>query len=266
MRRIFSAVALLVAALVAPVQAATLTTACRGTSCEIFLSGVIEPGDAARLAQILRDPPNSRTLWEGVHLDSPGGDVEEALRLTALVREAMLYTQNADDLLHEAPAAAGSIHGYTCASACFLVLVAGANRYMRVDDAGGRIGFHRPFLDPDVDSGVSPSVLDARLAALIARLRAFLIAQGVSPHLTDAMIERPKTEMYWLSRSDVLREIGLAPSWYERLLTTRCPAPPATSAADQAEAFGRALLRQSACVREMRAQAQARLRRGPPLG
>lgn len=262
MRRTFAAVALVVAALVAPARGATLSTACTGASCEIFLSGVIEPGDAARLARILRDPPNPHTLWEGVHLDSPGGDVEEALRLTALVREAMLYTQNADDLLHQAPSSSGYIHGYTCASACFLVLVSGANRYMRIDDAGGRIGFHRPFLDPDVDRGLSPSVLDARLAALITRLRAFLIAQGVSAQLVDAMIERPKTEMYWLSRSDVLREIGLAPSWYDKLLRTRCPAPPAASASDQAEAFGRALLRQSACVREMRAQAQARLRQG----
>jgi len=273
-RRVLAALLCLVVALglASSGAAATLSATCLAQRCDIFLSGRIEHGDADRLAALLRQRQAGAAIWDSVHLDSPGGDVEEALRLGTLVRDALLYTQNAPDALHRAPPVPRHPASYTCASACFLVLVAGANRFMRVDDAGGRIGCHRPRFEAQAD-GAATAELQPQLGVLVGRMRAYLAAQGVSARLIDTLMQRPNDEMYWLSRDEVLHEIGLAPAWFDRIVAARCPVsrPAAGSTSDEARrgaalGLGHALMEQSDCLERLRAAAQARLKGGlaPP--
>src|SRR3954452_4379166 len=99
-------------ALVTPVKAVTITPTVGG----IKLSGEIVKGDAGRLAKAI-------TGDKVVVLNSPGGLVEESLRMTALIRQSGAVT-----LVKEMGA-----------SACFNLFLGGVGR---VATADAMIGVH----------------------------------------------------------------------------------------------------------------------------
>ena len=78
---------------------ATFTSTCpkaNGVSqgFEIYLQGQIVEGDARRLTNAIKIPPTGGAVYRLLVLDSPGGDVNEALLLTNVVRDALLQTAN----------------------------------------------------------------------------------------------------------------------------------------------------------------------------
>ena len=83
-----------------PASAAEFTSSCPSPAqpnvgCSIFLRGPIVPGDSAALMAILKIPPKGSDIYRWVRLDSPGGDVTEAIKLTKIVRDALLETTKA---------------------------------------------------------------------------------------------------------------------------------------------------------------------------
>jgi len=104
----------------------------------IELKGEIKEGDAERLAKAMADHATT-----GLHLNSRGGDVNEAIRIATLVREARSEVQVSNRGI--------------CASSCFLIWTAGNPRYaafanqdgsFRVQnkiEPFGQIGIHRPY-------------------------------------------------------------------------------------------------------------------------
>jgi hypothetical protein len=98
------------------------------------VSGVIEDGDDFRLNAFLRQPDSGRIKL--VYLNSPGGNLYAAYRMSEAIRAAGLST---------AVDASRAI----CASACTAIFVGGAKRYYLnaqsiVDGSrqGGGLGFH----------------------------------------------------------------------------------------------------------------------------
>ena len=85
---------------------------------QLRLQGTIQAGDASRLLELFR---GTEPFAGAMQLDSPGGDVNEAMALGRLVRSAMLATN--------------SIRA--CDGACFLIWVAGVERRARVPMSPG---------------------------------------------------------------------------------------------------------------------------------
>jgi len=100
-----------------------------GKSDEAELRGGIGDGSSAAAAAFLESHPDVRTL----HLTSPGGRANEALRLASLVRERRLRV---------------IVDSY-CASACTLTFLAGAERLIRPE---AKLGFHSARVQDQSDS------------------------------------------------------------------------------------------------------------------
>ena len=159
----------------------------------LTLSGTIDPGAAERVAEEI----DARGEYvETVLLDSPGGAVEEALRIGRLISERGYTTR----------VAAGAL----CASSCPLVFAGGRER---IATAASAIGVHQIYAA--IGAGALPigaraagdAMSDAqRTTATITR---HLTEMGVDPALWLHALETPPDRLYYLSPAE-LESYGLA--------------------------------------------------------
>lgn len=164
--------------------------------------GKIEPGDSRRLIDFLIK--NDGRI-DKIFLESPGGDVQEAIRVGEVINKARLdvYVQM----------------NQTCASACFFVWLNGANRAVIFVGRpnGGRVGLHRPYL---VDIGNTPDSISSQ-SKIMQNLVRYLESKLISRRLVDMMISRPSNDIYWLRDEDVT-ELGQSPPELEELYIAKC--------------------------------------------
>jgi hypothetical protein len=165
--------------------------------------GRIFPGDAARLAQVLKD----QGPFVEVLFSSGGGSERAGLEMGRLVRRLGLNTR--------IPANA------YCASACADAFLGGVARRV---DSGGRYGIHMPTIASDdemmqkiaglIDQNMrSGSVDRARnvvfqieqlSAQAAARWAMYVVQMGASIRIVDAGAEKLASEMKWLSRAELV--------------------------------------------------------------
>ena len=186
---------------------------------QMTMNGQIVSGDAERFITVLLSPPKSfanlyKMPWR-IELDSDGGSVVEALRISALVEAMHVDTQ---------VRRAG-----VCSSSCFFIFLSGMERrasgYLSEEPAKARafgyVGLHRPYLDPQQSSQMSlPNVTD-RQRDLVAAVRNHLTSEGVSQRLLDGMMRRSSNEIFWLTQDD-LDELGSYNAGYEESLIAKC--------------------------------------------
>lgn len=193
-------------------------------SADVFLEktrlnivGEIRAGDAERVAQsaIEQVTKNGRGVVS-VWVNSPGGDVAEAIRIADLVAGMKPTVTVAK--------------GGGCASACFLIFLAGYERIASsVNDDGsmqtaekraklsGLVGIHRPYLKtPSADL---ESVKNQE--ELMRRFRSHLASKQVPQYLIDEMMSRPSNDIYWLRDRD-LEAVGPHIPGDEEALIARC--------------------------------------------
>jgi hypothetical protein len=201
--------------------------------CTIKLSGKIEAGDAARLRAVIREPLYGDWLYSTLLLDSPGGDVPEALRLAQIVREAMLQTST------RIPDAATRKNGraatqartnWACVSACFLIWVAGTEResYSVLSKTEGEvgIGLHRPYFSPGVYAD-SPAKVAEMQQGVTSAIRDYLRREQVPERFIDKMLESSSREIYWLRESGDPFALNGRAAWFEEMMIARCAFDPA---------------------------------------
>ena len=158
------------------------------TGGTLRLQGTIDPGAAERLDAELAARGEYVTL---VTLDSPGGSVEDALRMSAALRERDLAVRVE--------------RGALCASSCPIVLSGGAVR--EVSEAAS-VGVHQIFareadrLNPRFDGM-------AEAQRTTARIGRHLRDMGVDGALWLHAMETPKDSLYYLSPNEMV-EFGLA--------------------------------------------------------
>lgn len=153
--------------------AADVATAPGPGGSVLRLSGLIQPGDDAKLAAALAAPHHPATL----SLASLGGNVQAALAIGAMVRREGLRT------LVEPRA--------ICASACGLVWLAGTARTMAPE---AHVGLHAAYLKRNgvsVETGAANALVGAYLGRLGFDDRAIV-------YLTSA----PPEDMTWILPSD----------------------------------------------------------------
>ena len=170
----------------------------------LLLKGPIRKGDAQRLRQLLGTNIVEFASQPFVILDSPGGDVDEALQLAQILREAMANT-----IL---------VPPSRCASACFFLYVASPSR-MSLPNV---IAIHRPFFAAETTRKLSAPDADAAQNAAYARVRRWLQDQLVPQELIDKMFSLPSTQAYFLTKKDI-DALGQRSAWYEEWLLARCP-------------------------------------------
>lgn len=159
-----------------------------GPDGQLALTGTITPGSADAFA---REIEQRGTYVQAIRLDSPGGSVDDALAIAALVREKGFGT------LVEA--------GSVCASSCPLILAAGETREVATEAS---VGVHQIYAASDDAAQLSPaqSMSDAQM--ITARIARHFEAMGVSPMVWMHALETPPDRLYYLTQ-DQMREYGL---------------------------------------------------------
>jgi hypothetical protein len=140
---------------------------------EIEYLGEIVAGSAADLRRTLAQYPTAKIL----HLNSPGGEIEEAHLMLALVRQRGLIT-TVDKL---------------CDSACTLVFLAGQQR---VITPGAEIGFHQPWA-----TGVSSAEMDT----LDQDDKHYMREQGVPQWFIDKAYSTPSSTIWIPTESELTK-------------------------------------------------------------
>jgi len=117
----------------------------------LVLEGKIVPGDYDKLRNFLGTKSNFDKITGGVFLASPGGYIDEAMKIGRLIRTLRLSTDApsgppsgiakfGESLIH-ANDLVNAKANYLCTSACFFVYVSGIYRNL---NWVGRLGVHRP--------------------------------------------------------------------------------------------------------------------------
>lgn len=172
----------------------------------LVLSGPIVSGDAYRFKRIVMTDP-ARFIRNTLILDSPGGDVREAMEMAKMIRR-LLVTVNVFP-----PA--------QCASACFLLYVGAPIRFSTgVPQA--TLGVHRPSYSKSSVSRQSPDQADREHSIAFNTMTKWLQEQLVPQDIIDMLLARPSTDIYWLTIEDVDR-LGSRAPWYEEWVLSRCP-------------------------------------------
>ena len=161
--------------------------------------GPIEKGDSERLPALLRAATaRSSAADQGkpdfyhsplLLLDSPGGDIIEAIRIGRYLRDSMASVI--------VPA------GATCASACVLVLVGGVFRYVLGAAPGApiRIGIHRISIEDPRFADLEPRRAIEEYNKLKVLVRTYLQDMGISDRFYEQMFDVGSEDIYWLPRN-----------------------------------------------------------------
>lgn len=221
---------------VAHANAATFSVTCNSKveqarqGCIIKLTGKIEVGDSTRLRALFREPTPAGFHYNTLLLDSPGGDVAEALRIASVVREAMLETttmRSVGDIDTRALRSGDKLPRmhWPCVSACFLVWVAGAERtsLSTVDPEHGPvgIGLHRPYFAPAAYNNPASQVAEMQQQAAAA-MREYLRREQIPESFIEKMLDRSSREIYWLHESGDEWALNGRAAWFEEMMIARC--------------------------------------------
>lgn len=148
--------------------------------------GSIDPGAAARFAAEIE----ARGEYvKTIALNSPGGSVDDALAMSALIREKKLGTSVAT--------------GALCASSCPIILAGGETREAA---EGAVVGVHQVFNG----SKERPTPEEAMSSAqtITARVGRHLEAMGIKPGLWLHAMETPPDRLYYFT-PDEMRDLSL---------------------------------------------------------
>ena len=181
------------------------------TDSGFHISGPIVKGDYVKLGRYLvdaRHPKRVTIFLNRITLDSPGGDVDEALKIARLIEISYALTfveKNAE-----------------CNSACFLLWSAGVTRLNE-----GVIGVHRISVR---SNSADVRATEKLVAPASQTVEQFLVKNGVPRRVIEKMSETPPSDLFvlsndWLIREDLLFTIQDRPSFFD-VAEKRCGTSP----------------------------------------
>ncbi len=168
-----------------PASAADLTTTLSRENRTIaLLSGELADGDASRLRDTIRGSVSSGRPVSGIRLNSPGGSLLEGVRLAGVIQNAKIATVIAS--------------GATCAAACFIVFIAGNQKFVSATATVGVPGAANR-LGQDA-AGEVPAIV-----RVVKEL-------GLLDAIVEKMLAAREDEIVWLTQDD-LRAIPTCGLW-----------------------------------------------------
>lgn len=200
---------ILVLLLSTPLQAAQFTVGKHGFG--LLISGPIQRGDYAKLGTYALSTKGRNALLNAVFLDSPGGDVGEALKIANLLDQSFANTFVDKDAV--------------CASSCFLIWAAGSIRNL-----SGRLGVHRITLS---SSDVDVNKTDKVVRPASQSVESFLIRMGMPRKILDKMNETSSSDIFivdnrWLFNEDIWSAVQYRPTFIDTA-TKKCGNDPHTA-------------------------------------
>ncbi|MBV9780128.1 MAG: hypothetical protein JOY62_09165 [Acidobacteriaceae bacterium] len=173
----------------------------------ILIHSQIKKGDFAsflkaadRLKQILSNPLDPVPPIR-VELDTPGGDVMEAVKIGRVIHERFMTTVVRPER--------------ECDSACVFVLIAGA---IKLPTDLAHVGLHRPRFDAEYFARLTPDQARVKYNSLIEYLKDYFVKEmGGSEEAFRLMLSTPSDSLRLLSAAEMDR-LGLRgedPAWDE---------------------------------------------------
>lgn len=218
MRSLALAISVVIACISVPMQASAAIFTTDELGVSITMNGEIKSGDAERLASIffaVKPLLASYYIYpNSLYLNSPGGDVSEAIRIAELVK-----------MLGISVATIGDGKG-ACASSCFLIYAAALERTASGIDTLrakghkgnlGPLGVHRPYLSVITDDPAGAN----RQEQVMSDMRAYLIKASVGHVLIDKMMSHASNDIYWLNAEEI-RALGNFSPGVEEQLISKC--------------------------------------------
>jgi hypothetical protein len=162
----------------------------------IRLVGEIKNGDAEKFQKIVEDLRQKKIAVNMLTLASSGGDANEAMQIGRMVRKSFIPTHAPFALDH-----GWTCNGYPpglesdecdCASACFLIWVAGVYRL------GNVLGIHRPYFLEEYLEGLSASEAQKELALMYEKVKSYLKDMDVPEHVIKQMFNTKSDEIIYL--------------------------------------------------------------------
>ena len=170
----------------------------------MYLTGQIVPGDLAKIVAAVAGPAGFPKYFT---LESPGGDVAEAMAIGRFIRDT----------------ASGTVVARQCASACVLVLMAGVSR--QASDTAS-VGLHRPYYHPRQFAGLSLPDAEAKHKALRIATRRYLEDMEMPTAFIEKMFSISSDDVYYLSPQEKARLL-VPPSAYTEWIRAKCSPPTA---------------------------------------
>lgn len=168
----------------------------------VYLNGPIEEGDFDRLMDLVL---LHRFHVNGLYINTPGGDVVEAMRIGRFARDYLLPVTVVQE----------------CLSACFLVL-AGAVTRGTFFDLDQPIGLHRPYYDRKYFSGLTSQQAEEKYRKLDQDVRGYLDMMDIPRDLADDIFRTSSDQLLYINSKTLIQRIGEhSPSYYE-WTTAKC--------------------------------------------
>jgi len=165
----------------------------------IWVEGGIEAGDYQKVVSIIRAKKKMPRYLELVN--SPGGDMEEAIKIGEFVRKSLLRVM---------------VIG-KCYSACSLILIAGIDR-----TAIGEVGLHRPYFEREYFSKLPLDDASRKYKALEKQLEDYLQDMGSPSAIAEQMKSVQSTEIKIYEGEEFISMLGRRPSSIGEWLIARC--------------------------------------------
>jgi hypothetical protein len=195
----------------------------QGTCESVLIAGEIQNGDYEKFAKVVSD---NHPFLSNVTLWSPGGSVEEALKIGRLVRKDLLQThapfsglggranQGSLEIIQWGEERTSYYHACKgadcyCASSCFLIWAGGASR------DGDFIGIHRPSLKSTQFSSLPPLQASSLYRQILKDIGAYLQDMEIPQRYIDAMTDTASNEIRWVTEkeAEVMHEVPSITEW-----------------------------------------------------
>lgn len=192
----------------APVGAAGVTLHPDGNL--VVLEGRIERGDLAKVQELARQASPT-----AMYLASRGGDLAEAMRIGFFVRGRAWETRTAEaesvpaEMRASRASALGvrdPVRNNVCASACFMIFVAGIYR------EGHALGIHTPQISAADLERLSADQAASKSSDVKTAVGIYLFRMGVPARYLGAMFDVPHDKIRWLTEEEIAADLhGFAP-------------------------------------------------------
>ena len=184
---------------------------CHATALEIsrdeyslYLSGPVKAGDLTQIVTAVSPPQSFPKTFV---LNSPGGDIREAMAIGQFIRDTATKTFVVK----------------SCSSACTFLLIAGVSQGA-LDQAA--VGLHRPYFDPKEFAGLSLPEAEKKYKVLYSLTRKYLEDMGMTTAAIEKMFSVPSDDVYYLSPREK-SAVFSGPSAYQEWIRAKCNPPTA---------------------------------------
>jgi len=175
----------------------------KGNPMAVRISGKIEKGDYHKLAKFIAPLKNddiSDAFLNMVFLNSPGGDVAEAMKIANLLNMSLGSTMVAKDDI--------------CFSACVILWAGGVTRSL---DNSAKLGVHRLSL---TRNEISVKKTEKAVMPASQSVESFLVRVGIPHKIIDKMNETSPTDLFiidnkWLTQEDLFNAVSEQPSYID---------------------------------------------------